>query len=183
MFPMLGMIDDASSDHVHVNVDHAAHKVRASLNSRRMVAVLPEGAAAPPALVKLLCHPASDELHGIWNDIPVLPSSYQEVDVIGRHGVIQNLNFKTPLGFIKPGDPCGSVFREFQKKLPVATAMGDMPDVPGKKMAVGSGHDVLFCNCGILPPAHFFNVGVPPRLNRNAKVKTVREPLNAHFWG
>ena len=63
--------------------------------------------------------------------------------MIGRHGVIEDSQAKSFLSFIQPVDPFPSVTNKLQKKLLLVTTVGNVPQVPGNEISVGSWHGLL----------------------------------------
>jgi len=63
--------------------------------------------------------------------------------MIGRHGVIEDSQAESLLSFIQPGDPFSSVTDKLQKKLLLVTTVGNVPQIPGNEISIGSRHGRL----------------------------------------
>ncbi len=79
-WPVIGMLDHPSSNHVHVNVDETTEQVLTVIDRCCMISILPEGTLALFPLVVLLSDSPSNELNRIRNNI-LAGISDQEVDV------------------------------------------------------------------------------------------------------
>jgi hypothetical protein len=62
------------------------------------------------------------------------------MNVIARHDVIKYRKTEALLGFEDPAQIKLPIACEFKEKLFLMTTVGDVPDVTGKKMAIGARH-------------------------------------------
>jgi hypothetical protein len=110
-----------------------------------MISIFPECAFTGLPAVIFLCRLASDELDASRDDVvPVI--LHQEVNVVAGDRVVQDLQSEALLRLEQPLQPSLAVAGELQEKLPLVAAVGDVPDLPGDVMPIGSRH-VSVPNC------------------------------------
>ena len=96
------MIDDSGSNHVHIDIDNTAQKVFALFDNRCVITVLPESTLSVLALVVLLACSASHKLNRLGDVLLAEIIVDDQVDMIGRHGVVEDGQFVAFFGLIKP---------------------------------------------------------------------------------
>jgi len=64
--------------------------------------------------------------------------------MIRGDGAVEDLEVISLPGFKKPIDPILPIARKFEQKLPLIAAVGNVPDMPGRKerLALGIGSEV-----------------------------------------
>lgn len=110
-----------------------------AIDCGRVIPILPECALSQLAPVELLPGAAGDELHTA-RDITLATILHQEVDVVGRHHIVEDAESKPLLGFEQPSQVAAPITGELEKKRPLVAAVRDMPDVPRNEMAVCTRH-------------------------------------------
>ena len=149
-FPLRRMRNDTGSDHVQIHINQAAPEVLPGLDGRGMVPVFPESALSTFALVVLLACSAGDQLHGFGNGACSAGVRYDEMDVIGGDGKIQDGKVIPLSGLEKPLHPPGAISGKLEKKFLLMAAMGQVPDITGNEMSVCTGHLKVFLRTAIL---------------------------------
>jgi len=63
------------------------------------------------------------------------------MDVVGSNHVIQDRQTISFSCLIEQMEPSVPVFREFKQEFPLVTPVGNVPDVSGEIMSLGSSHE------------------------------------------
>src|SRR5574341_993635 len=105
---------------------------------------------SPSALIVFLGRASRDELHRA-GDLASSLIPDQEMNIVGRDDVIEHTQPKPFRGLKQPLPPAPAVTREFQEKRTLMTPVRDMPDVMGKKIAMGARHDASSVKRGLGP--------------------------------
>ena len=80
-FPLRRMFNNTGSDHIEIDVDHAAKYVPVCLYCCCMITIFPEGPFAIFALIVFLACPPCDQLHA-FGDCVLICVNNQEMDVV-----------------------------------------------------------------------------------------------------
>jgi len=134
------VIHNAGPNHIHVHVNQTLNQMVVCFHRRRMIPVLPESTFSLLPLIIFLPRPSCYQLYGFRDDISFSVVSYQEMDVVGGHHVIQNAQTKAFPGLEKPSQPSPSVPGKLQQKFFLMAAMGNVPDNPRNVMPICSWH-------------------------------------------
>ena len=78
---------------------------------------------------------------------------------IGGHGIVENVQPVTLLRIEQPLKPTFPIPHEFEKEFLLMATMGDVPDLSGNVMTVGSCHPILPLCCAS-PPRKLFQAGI-----------------------
>ena len=107
--------------------------------SRCVVAIFPERPLSPFALVVFLRSSASDELHAVSNHVRACVF-HHKMNVVGRDHVIEHAQTESLLRFEQPVEITASITRKLEQKLSLMAAVGNVPDVTGQEVTIGSLH-------------------------------------------
>ena len=102
------MADGASPNHVEVDIDHAQGEVPVSGHGRRKIAILPERASSPFAVVVFLGYASRDQLHA-FRYATTLGIANQQVDVVRRDDVIEDRQAIALSRLVQPVTPTCAV--------------------------------------------------------------------------
>jgi hypothetical protein len=129
LIPLLRMTYHTGAHHVQIHIYQALNEMLVGLHSRCMVSVLPKGPFALLPLVVFLSRSSCNELHGSRNNLPLSPVENEKMDVVGSGHVVQDAKPIALLCLEQPLYPSSAVSPELQQKLPLMTAMGNVPGV------------------------------------------------------
>jgi hypothetical protein len=79
-------------------------------------------------------------LHGSRERPGIFLGKNQELDMVGCDRVVEDLKLVAFSGLKKPAHSVMSVACEFEEKSLLMVPMRDVPDIPRKKVAIGSWH-------------------------------------------
>jgi len=111
-----------------VYVDQTTVQVRIGFDGGGVIAVFPESAQARFPAVVVLRRSSRSKLHAPGNDgfFRVLD---QQMNVIGRHHIVEDAQPESLTCFIEPTQVAISVPSELEEKVPLVASMGEVPDM------------------------------------------------------
>jgi len=110
------------------------------LHGGGMVTVLPKSTLPTFPLVIFLPRSPRYQLYRLWYNIWSLVVSYNEVNMVGGHGVVQDRSFKTLLCLKEPLQPSTLIPGKLQQEFSLMAPMSDVAKIAWKVMPIGSCH-------------------------------------------
>jgi len=111
-----------------------------ALDCGGVIPVLPKGPVAPFPTVEFLTRAARQKLHRTGDCLPIFTSENKQVDVVGRHNVIEDGQTVPLTDFEQPGQPSVSITAKFHKEVTLMATMRKVPDMVGQVVTVCSRH-------------------------------------------
>ena len=114
----------------------------ACLNRSGMIPVFPKCSLERFPSVEFLGRFSRDQLKTLRNHFPV-PVNNKQVDMIGRDGIVENIQPVALLRLEQPMSPSFAVPRKLEQKLLLMTPVCDVPNLSWDVMTISSRH--LLC--------------------------------------
>ena len=121
------MADSTDSDHIQVNIQHAADQMGVILNSGCVVTIFPECAFSIfPYIVRLGCA-TGDQLYGLGQRMAMPRILDKKMNMIRCNGKIEYRQRIPLFRLIQPTQPAFAIPGEFKQKLLFVAPMGNVP--------------------------------------------------------
>jgi hypothetical protein len=142
MMPGRRMLHYTVSDHVQIDVDQTTEEMLTRLYRSGVIPVFPERPFSLFPAVIFLCRFSRNQLHAL-RDYLIFSVYNEQVDVVGRDGVVENIQTKALFRLEQPLKPALPIPRKFEKELLLMASVGDVPDLPRNMMTIGACHRIF----------------------------------------
>jgi hypothetical protein len=116
------MRDRAGTDHIQIDIQHAATQMMAGLHRRRMIAIFPESSFTFAPFIEILRSPACRQLHAPGYGL-VHGILDQQMNVIAGHHIIKHRKMVSMNSFSQPIKPVRAVWGMFQQEFTIMATM------------------------------------------------------------
>jgi hypothetical protein len=126
----------ASTNHIQINIDHTLNQMRIRLHRGRVITILPKRTIPTFPLIIFLTCSARDQLHRLGDNVSSLVISYNKVNRVGGHCIVQDGGSKTLLCLKKPLQPSTLIPGKLQQKFSLMAPMSNVPYIPRQIVSV-----------------------------------------------
>ena len=137
LLPRRRMLHYTISDHVQIDVDQTTEKMLPCLYRSGVIPVFPERPFSLFPAVTFLCRFSRNQLHAL-RDYLIFSVYNEQVDVVGRDGVVENIQTKALFRLEQPLKPALAIPCKLEKELLLMASVGDVPDLPRNMMTIGA---------------------------------------------
>src|SRR5258708_6616240 len=116
-------------------------QVRIGFDGGGVIAVFPKRAQARFPAVVALRRSSRSKLHAAGDDA-FLRVLDQQMNVIGRHHIVEDAQPEALACFVEPAQVAVSVASELEEKVPLVASMGEVPDMARQEVTIGTRHCV-----------------------------------------
>jgi hypothetical protein len=136
--------NNASANHIEINVDNTPDKMSSLFDSRGVIPVLPERPSSSLSTIEPLPRLTCGQMEGPRNGPRRAIIMNKKMNMIGCDDVVEYPKSVSLFCAGEPGQPDQFIFLEFEEELFFMTTMAYVPDISfaRKEMSFGSWHDI-----------------------------------------
>jgi len=131
---------DPCTNHIEIDIEEALNQVAACFHSRRMITIFPVCPLPILPLIIFLTSPSCNQLNGIRDYVSFAVVSDKEVDVVGRHHVVEHAQTEALLGFEKPLEITTPISAKLEQKFFLVAPVCNVPNVTWDVMPIRPWH-------------------------------------------